>query len=88
MITKEYIIMAPQGLHARPATALVRLAKNYKSVINLQKAGKTIGINSMLNILSMTIKGGESITINIDGADESEAATALDLFFTEHLREL
>jgi phosphocarrier protein HPr len=88
MITNNYIILAPQGLHARPATTLIRLAKGFKSNISLQKGEKTIKLNSMLNILSLTIKGGETITVIIDGEDEAEAATAIGQFFTEQLKDL
>jgi phosphocarrier protein len=88
VISKEYIILSPQGLHARPATALIRLVKGFKSAISLQKGGKTVRLNSMLNILSLTIKNGETITIIIEGDDEASAATALDLFFEQQLTEL
>jgi phosphocarrier protein HPr len=88
MITKDYIILAPQGLHARPATTLIRLAKSFKSTTSLQKAGKTVKLNSMLNILSLTIKGGETITVIIDGEDETIASTAINQFFTEQLKDL
>lgn len=88
MITKDYIILAPQGLHARPATILIKLAKSFKSTTSLQKAGKTIKLNSMLNVLSLTIKGGETVTVIIDGEDEIVASTAIGLFFTEQLKDL
>jgi phosphocarrier protein HPr len=88
MITTNHIILAPQGLHARPVTTLIRLAKGFKSNISLQKGDKTVKLNSMLNILSLTIKGGETITIIIDGDDETEAATAINQFFTEELKHL
>ncbi|MEO6981252.1 MAG: HPr family phosphocarrier protein [Mucilaginibacter sp.] len=88
MITTNHIVLAPQGLHARPVTTLIRLAKGFKSTIHLQKGDKTIKVNSMLNILSLTIKGGESITIIIDGEDEAEAAEAINQFFTEELKHL
>jgi phosphocarrier protein HPr len=88
MITKDYIILAPQGLHARPATMLIRLAKGFKSTTSLQKAGKTVKLNSMLNILSLAIKGGETITVIVDGEDEVEALAAINQFFTEQLKDL
>ncbi len=88
MITKDYTILAAQGLHARPATALIRLVKNFKSAVILQKGSKMVKLNSMLNILSMAIKGGETVTIIIEGEDEQEAAIAIDLFFTEQAKEL
>jgi phosphocarrier protein HPr len=88
MIANEYVIMAPQGIHARPATTLIRLTKNFKSVVSLKKGDKTIRLNSMLNILSMTIKGGETISVIVEGDDETEAAKAIGLFFTEQLKDL
>ncbi len=88
MITKQYTITAAQGLHARPATTLIRLVKNFKSVVNIQKGGKTMRLNSMINLLSLTIKGGETVTITIEGEDEINAAEALDGFFAEQLRDL
>lgn len=88
MITKDYIITAPQGLHARPATSLIRLAKSYKSAISLKKGEKTIKLNSMLNILSLNVKGGETISVSIEGEDEFAAWTNIDQFFTTDLKNL
>jgi phosphocarrier protein HPr len=88
MITKEYTITSPQGIHARPATALIRLTKNFTSAISIKKGDKIVRLNSMLNLLSLAIKGGESIIILIDGADEMSATVVIDQFFKEHLKDL
>ena len=88
MITKEYIITAAEGLHARPATNLIRLAKTFKSVTKLKKGDKMIKLNSMLNILSMGLKGGDSIIIHIEGEDEQDADEAINKFFNEELKHL
>lgn len=86
MIAKDYLITAAEGLHARPATNLVRLAKKYTSVTCLKRGDKTVKLNSMLNILSLALKGGDTVTIIIDGEDEAEAAAAIDNFFMEELK--
>ncbi|MDB5024543.1 MAG: HPr family phosphocarrier protein [Mucilaginibacter sp.] len=88
MISKDYMIIAPQGIHARPATTLIRLTKNFKSAVSLKRGDKVVLLNSMLNILSMTIKGGETISVIVEGEDEANAAEAIDLFFTEQLKDL
>jgi phosphocarrier protein HPr len=88
MIEKEYIIMAPEGIHARPAAALVKLTKHFTSVISLKKGEKVVRLNSLLNILSMGAKGGDPISILIEGEDEGAAAEAVDLFFTQQLKNL
>ena len=88
MITKEYTISSAQGIHARPATTLIRLTKSYKSIISIKKNNKIVKLNSILNILSMAIKGGETISILIEGDDEVVAAEALDHFFNVELKAL
>ncbi|WP_316828684.1 HPr family phosphocarrier protein [Pedobacter miscanthi] len=88
MITKDYVITAVQGLHARPATTLIRLAKHYKSAISLKKGEKTIKLNSMLNILSLNVKGGETVSVSIEGEDELAASANIDQFFTTELKNL
>ncbi|MES1217959.1 MAG: HPr family phosphocarrier protein [Bacteroidota bacterium] len=88
MISKDYVITAPEGIHARPATTLIRLTKKFKSVTSLKKGEKIVRLNSMLNILSLGAKGGDTISIIIEGEDEADAASAIDNFFTEELKNL
>ena len=83
MITKDYIIRAPEGIHARPAAALVKLTRQFKAVIYLQKGEKRAPLNSLLNLLSVGAKGGDTITLFIEGEDERGAAEAVDRFFNE-----
>jgi phosphocarrier protein HPr len=88
MISTDYIITAADGMHARPATALVRLTKSFKSAVSLKKGDKIVRLNSLLNILSLMIKGGDTISIIVEGEDEADAAAAIGLFFNEQLKEL
>lgn len=88
MISKNYIITSAEGIHARPATALVKLTKNYKSIISIKKGDKTVKLKSLLNILSLAAKGGETISIIAEGDDETAAMEAIDQFFDEHLKDL
>jgi phosphocarrier protein len=88
MTSKDYIITSAEGIHARPATALVKLAKNFKSVISIKKGERVVKLNSLLNILSLAAKGGETISILVEGEDETDAMAAIDLFFNEHLKDL
>jgi phosphocarrier protein HPr len=83
MIRTDYIILAPEGIHARPAAALVKLARGFKAAVYLIKGEKTVQLNSLLNLLSMGAKGGDTITVSIEGEDEEMAAAALDRFFAE-----
>lgn len=88
MIIKEYQIEAAEGMHARPATTLLKLAKTFKSSIQIKKQDKQIELNSLLNILGLTLKRGDIISVIIEGEDENEAAEAVNLFFKEQLKNL
>jgi phosphocarrier protein HPr len=88
MIIKDYTILSPEGIHARPATLLIKLTKQFKSVFHLKKGDTVIKLNSMLNILSLAAKNGEKISIIVEGEDETLAATAIDTFFTEQIKNL
>ena len=85
MISKTYTILAPEGMHARPATAMVKLAKQFQSVIFLKFGEKSARLNSLLAVLALGIKGGTTIVVDIDGVDEGAAATAFDSFFGTNL---
>jgi phosphocarrier protein HPr len=86
MISRDYTISDQHGMHARPATALLKLGRRFRSEISLKKDGKTIQMKSMLNILALALKYGETVAVVISGEDEKEAAEALDSFFTEEMK--
>lgn len=88
MITREYTITAPEGIHARPAAALIRLVKPFKSAVTVKSGNKAIALNSMLNLLALGTRGGQSIIIEIEGVDEVDAALAIETFFQEQLNKL
>jgi phosphocarrier protein len=86
MISKDYIILDPNGMHARPATALLKLARKYKSESSLKKDERQVRMKSMLNILSLAAKCGDKISVIVDGEDESDAVDAFDYFFNEEMK--
>ena len=88
MISKDYVIQSSDGIHARPATALIRLTRKFKSTVSVKKGHALVKLNSMLNILALGAKGGESITIVVEGEDETDAADAINHFFETDLEKL
>jgi phosphocarrier protein HPr len=88
MIIKDFVILAPQGMHARPATILLKLLKQYKSEISLKKDGKQMNMKSILNILGCSIKCGDTVSVIIHGEDEADAALAMENFFIRDLQNL
>jgi phosphocarrier protein len=56
--------------------------------VYLKKGDTVIRLNSMLNILTLGAKNGETISVIIEGEDEEAAAIAIEDFFTEQLKNL
>ncbi|MFQ8690363.1 MAG: HPr family phosphocarrier protein [Blautia sp.] len=81
----SYVIQDEQGIHARPAGILVKEVKKFESDITLEANGKSVAAGKLLAIMGMGIKKGTEVTISAEGADEAEAAEALEKFFKENL---
>lgn len=73
MISKKVILKNETGLHARPASELVKIASKYKSDINLKVEDKTLNAKSVLNIMSAGIKNQTEIEVICEGQDEKQA---------------
>lgn len=73
MLKETMVVKNSTGLHARPVTALVKLAGRYKSNIELIYNEKTIKMKSMMGLLGAGVKGGSTVEIVCDGEDEKAA---------------
>lgn len=81
------VIQNETGLHARPAKALVKLAKSFQSKISVQHGEKEVNAKSMIGILKLGVKKSGEITVLIDGDDEEEAALKIETAVAEGLGE-
>ena len=70
MVSKTILLGAPNGMHARPAGELVKLAKGLDGKVTLATAVKSVSATSMLGILSLGLKSGAEITVTADGGSE------------------
>jgi phosphocarrier protein len=61
------------GLHARPASLLVKAAQEFSCAISLRKGEKTVDAKSIIGIMSAAIRQGEVITLQVNGEDEQQA---------------
>ena len=85
MKTFTYTIKDKIGIHARPTGLLVKKAKEFESIITIEKNGKTAAATKLMAIMSMGIKFGDTIHVTIEGADEDKAATEMEAFFSANL---
>jgi phosphotransferase system HPr (HPr) family protein len=70
-------ITNPTGLHTRPGTEFVRLAKTFESSVEIQKGDKTANAKSLIKMLKIGISQGDVIEIAVEGPDEEQAMPAL-----------
>lgn len=70
MVSRELIVNSSTGLHARPATLLVKKASSFKSDIFMEFNGKSANIKSLIGVLSLAVTKGGKITLSASGDDE------------------
>lgn len=82
-----YTIKDELGIHARPAGLLVKEAKNFKpdTKITITKGEKSADLTKLMNLMSMAVKCGDTVTLTFEGGDEEAAAAAIEKFLNENL---
>ena len=78
MVKETITIKAGEGLHARPAAEFVRIAATAGHTVLIAKsnANKVRG-DSILSLLSLGVKQGEKLTIEVTGPDEESLLQSL-----------
>ena len=71
---KVVVIKNETGLHARPATLLVKKASSFKSDVSIEFNGKKANVKSLIGVLSLGVTKGANITVTASGDDETLAA--------------
>ena len=78
MVTKQVEFINKTGLHARPASDFVMLAKKYESKITICKeGGEPVNAKSVVRLLAEGIGQGTKAELAAEGQDEAEAIAAL-----------
>lgn len=73
MYKKEAVVKSTIGLHARPATMLVKLASKFKSKLIIEFEGERINAKSIWEVLEAGINGGAGMMVVGEGEDEIDA---------------
>ncbi|ERL08225.1 phosphocarrier protein [Olsenella profusa DSM 13989] len=80
MVSKQVTIVSATGLHARPASQFVQVAKEHKSAItikDLNKGTAPVNAKSIMMILAAGLGTGSKVEIACDGPDEQDALNAI-----------
>lgn len=71
-------LVGEAGLHARPATFFVDVAREFESEIRVQYKAKFANGKAMASLLKLGVEGGETIRILASGPDAQDALHALE----------
>lgn len=79
-----FTVTDPMGIHARPAGLLVKEAKKYESAITMFKGSRKGDLKKIFTIMALGVKQGETVTVQVEGADEEAAAAMVETFLKEN----
>lgn len=86
MLRQKVVLNNKLGLHARPASILVKTSTQFSAQIKLIKDNKEANLKSILSILLLKVKDGEEVIIEADGIDEAEALRRIVELMEEKLK--
>ncbi|MCK5528744.1 MAG: HPr family phosphocarrier protein [Kiritimatiellae bacterium] len=77
MIERKLKIVNKLGIHARPASMIVRTASKFDADIYIDKDGVKVSAKSIMGLMTLAASFGTVLTLSVDGDD---ADMVLDTF--------
>ena len=77
MVERTVQILNKNGLHARPAAEIVKLAAKYKSEITISRDGTEVNGKSIMGVMMLAAECGASIVLRATGEDAEQAVDAI-----------
>lgn len=81
MVEKILTVKNRAGIHARPATLIAQMANKFTSEITLEKDSIVVNAKSIMGVITMAAGYNTTMTLKVEGPDESEAACAIENLF-------
>lgn len=85
MVSFDYKIKDPDGLHARPAGLLVKCAQKFSSEITVKNKENQADAKRMFAVMGLNIKKGDSVTFTVNGKSEQQDCAELKSFCQENI---
>ena len=86
-VVRTLVVPLPHGLHARPAARLVATLKTYAATAQFEAHGRSADGRSMVAIMALGVRHGDTLAIRASGADGAAAADALAALITSGMGE-
>ncbi|HUH06766.1 MAG TPA: HPr family phosphocarrier protein, partial [Egibacteraceae bacterium] len=77
MASVEVTFTNEVGLHARPAALFTQAASRFAATVQVSKAGAEANAKSLLSLLKLDVRKGDTVTISADGEDADDAVDEL-----------
>lgn len=77
MLERDVQVVNANGIHARPAAEIVKLAAKYRANITLGRDGMEVNGKSIMGVMMLAAECGSTVTIKADGDDADQALAAL-----------
>ena len=87
MVERTVQIANKNGLHARPAAEIVKIAAKFQSEITLVKEGMEVNGKSIMGVMMLAAECGSSLLLRADGADADAAVDALAMLIANKFGE-
>jgi phosphocarrier protein len=81
--SRKVTVSHPNGLHLRPAHALVTLAGKFNSSIEIVRDGDNADAKSILAIMGLAAEKGTQLILRASGDDADAALDALSEWFAQ-----
>jgi phosphocarrier protein HPr len=77
-VSKTLTILNEVGIHARPASMIVKRLLEFESEVFIEKDGKRVNGKSIMGILMLAASKGSQIRVEADGPDAQAAVEAVE----------
>ena len=87
MIEREVQVTNRNGIHARPAAEIVKVAAKFKCDVIVARDGLEVNGKSIMGVMMLAAECGSTVTLRADGPDAGEAVDALSALFATRFGE-
>ncbi|MCD0461914.1 HPr family phosphocarrier protein [Roseiconus lacunae] len=87
-LSRNVVVRNPQGLHARPADMLVRMANQFTSNILISRGGESVDCKSILSLLTLGAACGTELVLHVEGDDADVAIDSIEQLFVRGFDEM
>lgn len=87
MIEKEITVTNKLGIHARPASLIVKAASQFSSTITIIKDDIIANTKSIMSVMMLVAAKDTKILLQVNGPDEQKAFDTIAEMFAKNFNE-